>query len=201
MVADVLDRLGLTDQVMDAHIRPIHQPCAIAARASTIQAVESRELVDNPYEHELGAVDAIVPGSVVILSTGRCYDAAVWGELLATRARHRGAAGAIVDGGVRDTAALERMGFPVFAASVSAKDSFGRLEVRTYQEPVVCGNVPVRRDDIVLADPDGVVVVPQELGEEVGRAAAGKRQKELLAQADLASGVSAGDVYRRHGVL
>lgn len=201
VVADVLDRMELRQQVMDPRLRPVHGFCTIVARASTMQAVPSAAILDNPYEHELAAVDALTSGSVVVVNTGGTYDAAVWGELLATRALSNGVVGAIVDGGVRDVAGLEALEFPVFAASISANDSFGRLQVVEYQDPVICGGVAVKRDDIVMADRDGVVVVPAEVAEDVAEAAAGKQRKEVLARADLDAGHSAVDVYARHGVL
>jgi 4-hydroxy-4-methyl-2-oxoglutarate aldolase len=201
LVADVLDRMDLRRQVMSPAIRLVSGRGIIVARASTVQGVASAELPENPYEHELSAIDAVTHGSVVVVSTGGVYDAAIWGELLATRATHRGAVGAVIDGGVRDTVALEKMGFTVFAASVSPNDSFGRVQVTESQRPVICGGVAVRAGDIVLADRDGVVVVPAEVTSDVAEAAAAKRRKEAVALAELAAGASASDVYARHGVL
>lgn len=201
VVADVADRMGLRHQVMSHAVRPVHRFATIVARAATIQAVPSGEIPDNPYEHELAAVDGLPRGSVAVVNTGGVYDAAVWGELLATRAIESGAVGAIVDGGVRDVAGLEALEFPVFATSISANDSYGRMQVVTSQEPVVCGGVSVRPGDVVLADRDGVIVVPAEVAGEVAEAASAKKRKESLARADLTAGASAADVYAKHGVL
>ncbi len=201
VVADVLDRMDLRHQVMAPGMRPVHAVCEIVARASTMQAVPSRVILDNPYEHELAAVDAVARGSVVVVNTGGVYDAAVWGELLTTRAMGRGAVGAIVDGGVRDVTAMERLSFPVFSMTVSANDSFGRMQVIDSTDPIVCGGVPVRGGDIVMADRDGVVVVPAEVAEEVAALAEGKRRKEAQARTELGAGASAAEVYGRHGVL
>jgi 4-hydroxy-4-methyl-2-oxoglutarate aldolase len=201
VVADVLDRMSLRHQVMDSALRPVHRFTTLTARASTIQAVPSAEILDNPYEHELAAVDALTPGSVAVINTGGTYDAAVWGELLATRAISSGAVGAIVDGGARDIAGLEALEFPVFAASVSANDSYGRLQVIGSQEPVICGGVAVRPGDVVMADRDGVVVIPSDVAGAVAEEAARKQRKESAARDDLTAGVSAVDVYERHGVL
>jgi 4-hydroxy-4-methyl-2-oxoglutarate aldolase len=201
VVADVLDRMGLMNQAMNHRIRPVFRSRPIVARASTMQAIPMLEILENPYEHELAAVDSITPGSAVIVATGPALEVAVWGELLATRAMRRGAVGAIVDGGVRDVAALERLEFPTFSASVSPNDSRGRLHVISYQEPIVCAGVAVRSGDIVMADADGAVIVPFEVAAEVAEAAALKRAKEHDARADLDAGISANEVYSRHGVL
>ena len=93
VVADILDRLDRRFQAMEHWIRPIDPAAAsLAGRAFTIAAGASDELRDNPYEHELAAVDATPAGAVVVLATGGCLEVAVWGELLATRMLARGGA-------------------------------------------------------------------------------------------------------------
>jgi len=201
VVADVLDRMSLRNQVMEPGMRPVHRFTTVVGRAATIQAVRSAEILENPYEHELAAVDAMGAGTVAVVNTGGAYDAAVWGELLSTRAIQSGAIGAIVDGGVRDLTGLEALEFPVFAISISANDSYGRMQVVASGEPVVCGGVAVHEGDVVMGDRDGVVVIPAAVAAEVAAEAARKKRKESLARADLVDGASAVDVYARHGVL
>ena len=84
------------------------------------------------------------PGAVVVFSAGGMMETGIWGELLSTRALARGAVGAVVDGGVRDLLGMRGLGFPVFASAVHAADSYGRAEVVSYNEPIVCGGVAVR---------------------------------------------------------
>jgi 4-hydroxy-4-methyl-2-oxoglutarate aldolase len=200
-VGDVLDSMGRRDQVLGHAIRPTTGPTRMCGRAFTITAVPSRELGDDPYAEELAAVDAIPPGSVVVIATGGACDAAIWGELLATRARVRGAVGAVIDGAVRDLTALGAMGFPTFAAGVSARDSFGRLRVVGSGGPVSCGGVAVETGDLVLADPDGVVVVPAALAGRALDAAERKLVREAAVLAALAKGAKVADTYEQFGVL
>ena len=201
LAADVLDRLGLRAQVLSHRIRPVAGPERLVGVAFPISAESDETILDNPYEHELAAVDAVAPAAIVVLATGGFLDAAVWGELLATRALARGAAGAITDGAVRDLAALRVLGFPTFAAAVSPNDSRGRVAVRAWGSRVVCAGVSVTAGDLVLGDADGVVVIPRDIAEEMLAAAEEKRDKEELARRLLAEGVSAAEVWERHGVL
>lgn len=201
VLADVLDRLGHRGQVASHRLRPVTDRDALVGRAFTIRAVESDEERENPYEHEIAAVDALPAGSVVVMATGGCYDAAVWGELLCTRALARGALGAVVDGAVRDLGALRELGLPTFAASVSANDSAGRVAVVSYGEAVVCGGVDVSPGDLVVGDADGVVVVPADAAAAALDAAEAKRTAEEVVRRELAGGASVADAYSRHGVL
>jgi 4-hydroxy-4-methyl-2-oxoglutarate aldolase len=202
VVADTLDRLGHRDQVMTHTVRPqlAAVPPLIGA-AHTIHAVRDTAIVDNPYEHEIAAVDAVRPGEIVVVATGEVSDVSIWGELLAIRADARGFAGAVTDGGIRDVAGLQRLGHPTFAASISARDSFGRLKVSGYGVPVQCGGVLVAPGDIVMGDLDGIVVIPAGLVTDVSAKARDKVEKEGRSRAALRHGASAADVYAEHGVL
>jgi regulator of RNase E activity RraA len=201
LAADVLDRLGFRSQVMSSAIRPIVPRERLVGRAFPVAATAGDVIPENPYEHELAAVDAVPPGGVIVLATGGFFEAAIWGELLTTRARVRGAVGAITDGAVRDLAQLREVDFPVFAAAVSANDSRGRVCVTGWGEPIVCAGVSVNADDYVLGDADGVVVVPEVVAANVIAAAEEKQAKEALARDLLAGGTPATDVWHEHGVL
>ena len=201
VLGDVLDRFGLRQQVLSHRVRPVAGPERIVGRAFPVAAEPDATICENPYEHELAAVDAVPAGGVVMLATGGFAEAAVWGELLTTRVLARGAVGAVTDGAVRDLAGLRRLGLPVYAEAVSARDSCGRIAVRGYGEPVVCGGVLVEAGDLVLADADGVVVIPSGRAPAVLEAAEAKRAKEELAASLLAGGGSAAAVWERHGVL
>lgn len=201
VVADTLDQLGLRDQVLDSAIRPQTTAELVVGPAYTIAAAPSDVILENPYEHEIAAVDAVPPGSVLVLSTEHTLDAAVWGELLATRAQRRECRAAVVDGAVRDLRMLRHMGVPVWASAVNANDSRGRLQFVGHGDPIVCGGVTVSAGDIVLADLDGVVIVPAHLVDDVARRAEEKVGKEQLSRRALAAGASAASVYAEHGIL
>src|SRR6478736_10117005 len=147
-------------------VRPLPGgPASVTGRAFTIAATASDAVLDNPYEHELAAVDATPAGAVVVLASG-LRDVAVWGELLTTRMLARGGVGVVTDGGIRDVAGIRRLDVPVFAAAITPRDSFGRALVTGWGEPVTCAGAAVSPGDLVRADEDGVVVVPQELETE-----------------------------------
>jgi regulator of RNase E activity RraA len=201
LAADVLDRLGFRAQVLSHRVRPVAGEERLLGRAFPILAEADETILENPYEHELAAVDAAPASGIAMLATGEYHDAAIWGELLATRVIARGAVGAVTDGAVRDLAALRRLGLPTFAEAVSANDSRGRIAVRAWGEPVVCAGVAVAAGDLVLGDPDGIVVVPLDAADDVLAAAEEKQAKEELARGLLAEGVTAAEVWDRHHVL
>ncbi len=150
------------------------------------------------YKGELEAVDALVPGDVMVVSTCRgCY----WGELLATASRYRGARGIVVDGYTRDTLALIEMEFPTFVAGISPQDSLGRIEVDAVGVPIESGGITVHPGDLVLGDHDGVVVVPSTAAEEVLTLAEQKVSGENLVRQKLAEGMPVTEAFRTYGVI
>jgi regulator of RNase E activity RraA len=202
VLADVLDRIGHRSRVMHHGIRPLDDGAgSLVGRAFPVAAEASGEQADNPYEQELAAVDATPPGAVVVLATGGLLDVAIWGELLTTRMTARGGVGAVTDGGTRDVAGIRRLGVPVFAASITPRDSFGRAVVTGFGKRVSCGGVDVAPGDLVRGDLDGVVVIPQELAAETLDAAEQKLGLETLVREALTRGETATELYDRHGVL
>jgi regulator of RNase E activity RraA len=201
VVGDVLDRLGLRSQSMAPRIRPLSREMRLAGYAATVHCVE----VNGPptdrdewYKGELQAVDALEPGDIMVVSSCRgCY----WGELLATASRHRGARGIVADAYTRDTLALVEMGFPTFVAGISPEDSLGRIDVDAVGVPVECGDVRVHPGDLVIADYDGVVVVPSARAEEVVALAEEKASGEKLVREKLADGMPVLEAFRTYGVI
>jgi len=113
-----------------------------------------------------------------VYSTTNDQVSGVWGELLATAAAAKGAAGAIVDGLTRDARRIQELQLPVFAVGISSYDSWGRSEVIAYDIPVQCGGVQVNPGDDVLADYDGIVVIPPVAIEDVLAYAENKAARE-----------------------
>ena len=201
VVADCLDKVGVRRNVMDPRIRPLYPEARLAGFASTVHAVQVTEPPANPddyYRGELQAVDALEPDDVMIVST---VQGSYWGELLATASRYRGARGIVVDGYTRDTLQLIEMQFPTFAAGISCHDSLGRIDVEAVGVPVECGGVRVEPGDLILADFDGVVVVPSATADEVVTLAEGKVSGENLVRSKLAEGMPVWDAFRTYGVI
>jgi regulator of RNase E activity RraA len=200
VLSDIMDELGLIDRVMEADIRPISPSDVVAGKAATMLWANVFEVYEHPYKIELEAMDSLEPGDVVVHSAGskRC---APWGALMTTAALARGARGAVMDGYVRDVKAIVDLGFPVFAAGIRPLDSKGRSYVIDYNCPIECGGVHLIRGDLVVADYDGVVVVPQDAEEEVLALAIEKVHKENLSLQELQKGRYLRDVYAKYGVL
>ena len=150
---------------------------------------------------EIEALDSILDGEVVVVSTQESKRSGPWGELLSTAAKARGARGTIVDGLVRDVKKIQQLGFPVFAAGIKPVDSKGRGIVTDYNVPVVCGGVSVSPGDFVFADYDGVVVIPQRVADETLRLAAERAVLEDHTREELMNGAYLRDVYAKYGVL
>jgi 4-hydroxy-4-methyl-2-oxoglutarate aldolase len=201
VVSDCLDRIGYRRQVMEPHIRPLFPEARLAGFAATVHCVEVDALPADPdhyYKGELQAVDSLQPGDVMVVST---CDGSYWGELLATASRYRGAVGLVADAYTRDTLKLIEMQFPTFTAGISAYDSLGRIDVDQVGVPIECGGVAVRQDDLVLADYDGVVVVPAEVAEEAISRAEEKVSGEDLVREKLEEGMPVWEAFRTYGVI
>ncbi len=199
VVSDCLDSVGLRDNVMAPHIRPLF-PSRMAGYAATVRAVavDAPPERDARYAGEIAAVDAQQPGDVMVVST---CPGSYWGELLATASRARGARGIVADAYTRDTRALQEMGYPTFVAGVNAQDSLGRIDVEEVGGTIRCGGVEVSRGDLVLADEDGIAIVPASVADEVLALAEEKASAENVVRDELARGASVRAVFEAHGVL
>lgn len=199
VVADVLDKLGFRHQSMHSRIRPLWPKAKAAGFALTVQTVPAREIAPaHPYAGELAAVDSLRDGDVLVVSESAW---SFWGELLSTAASYRGCRGVVLDGPTRDSTAIQAMGFPVFHVGFHPADSLGRLDVVGHNIPIPCGGVLVHPGDLVLADHDGVVVVPNAAAEEVLRLAEEKVSGENLVRKALSSGMSTTEAFKKYGIL
>ena len=201
VVADSLDELGYHEQAMSEALRPLAPSACFCGWARTISYVDVAYTPEEPYAKEIEAVDSILPGEVVVIGTGESRRNAPWGELLSTAALARGARGAVVDGLVRDVKKIEQLGFPVFARGIKPVDSKGRGVVTEYCTPIRAGDIVVSPGDLVIADYDGVVVVPAAVVPETIRLAGDKVARENKTRAELMEGAFLRDVYRKYGVL
>jgi len=201
VVADSLDELGYHNQAMNEYVRPLFPECRFAGWARTISCADLYHVPEDTYATEIAAVDSILTGEVVVVSTGGSKRNAPWGELLSTAARARGARGAVVDGLVRDVKKIEELGFPVFASGIKPVDSRGRGIVIDCNVRVDCGGVLVSPGDLVFADYDGVMVIPAEVLPDAIRLATEKVARENNTRDELLKGAYLRDVYEKYGVL
>jgi regulator of RNase E activity RraA len=201
VISDALDELGYRDQALREFIRPLTPNDRFAGWARTFSYVDIFHIPSEPYAMEIEAVDSILPGEVVIVSTAGSLQNAPWGELLSTAAKARGARGAVIDGLVRDVRKIEAVGFPVFARGIKPVDSKGRGTIIDYNVPIECGGARVAPGDLIVADYDGVIAVPAEVLPNVIQLATEKVDKENGSRAELMSGAYLRDVFAKYGVL
>jgi 4-hydroxy-4-methyl-2-oxoglutarate aldolase len=165
-VADAVDKLAGRRGYMDQSIKPRINDKKVVGPAVTVQEGPTTEFV--PPQHALDLIDSAEAGSVIVIGIDGEANVAVWGGLMTAGAYARNLAGAILDGGVRDLTEIRRdYDFPVYARAVSPGTTLGRFKTLGANVPVVCGGIEVNPGDIIVADIDGVVVVPRGLAGEV----------------------------------
>ena len=201
VVCDALDKLGFRNQSPRVGIRPLTVQGVLVGRCKTTLWAEMAHEDLRPYELELKAVDTCRADDVLIAAAGGSMRSGLWGELLSTAAWRSGCVGAIVDGAVRDVVKMTAMGFAVFARGTSPYDSRDRNRVIDVDVPVEIGGVRFSPGDLVIADADGIVVVPREVESEAIGAAWETVQAENVVREAIAGGMTAGEAFRKYGVL
>lgn len=201
VVADALDGLGFRHQSPRVPLPPVTTESLLVGRCKTTLWADMYHADSQPYELELRAVDECGVDDVLIAAADGSMRSGIWGELLSTAAGNSGCVGAIVDGAVRDVRQMRAMGFAVFARGTCIYDSQDRQRVIDIDVPVEIDGVSFRNGDLVFADVDGVVVVPQEVEREAIRAAWEKVHAENVTRDAIRGGMKATDAYRKYGVL
>ena len=189
-VHEAQGRTGLTDP----RLRPIYPGRCVAGRAVTVLSHPG----DNLMLH--AAIEMCDEGDVLVYATTSVSTDGAFGELLATSARARGVVALVTDAGVRDVSALREMDFPVWARAVSAQGTV-KATPGSVNVDVVVGGAVVRSGDFVVADDDGVVIVPRENGELVAAASATRTANEAEKRRRLAAGELGVDMYGLRDLL
>ena len=167
VVADACDQCGLPHQSPDVVLTPIIAGQVLVGRCRT-SLWEDIDFQDpSPYELELRLVDSCNEEDVVVCAAGGSMRSGIWGELLSTAASNRGCRGVVVDGAVRDVNKMRQMGFPAYAHGTRVYDSCNRQRIIEIDTPVQIGGVTIESGDFLIADEDGVVIVPRDREREV----------------------------------
>ncbi|MDE2060920.1 MAG: 4-carboxy-4-hydroxy-2-oxoadipate aldolase/oxaloacetate decarboxylase [Bradyrhizobium sp.] len=184
-IHEAMGRVGL----MHPYMRPIYAGARLCGTAVTVLLQPG----DNWMLHV--AAEQIHPGDVVVAACTVDNTDGFFGDLLATSYRARGAKGLVIDGGVRDVTDLTEMQFPVFSRAISARGTV-KATLGSVNIPVVCAGATVNPGDVVVADMDGVVIVPARIAQQAADAAEAREANEADKRDKLAQGVLGIDMYK-----
>jgi 4-hydroxy-4-methyl-2-oxoglutarate aldolase len=201
VIMDVMDSMNVRVQCMDPKVRPMVPSMRTWGEAVTMYMEAVAEVPKFPFKLEMEVLDSVKEGQVLVTQCNAPQLSAAWGGLLSNAAVGRKAAGAIMDGGCRDYNEIISLGFPTFCAGLTPYDSLGRMDGKESNIPVICGGIKVHPGDLVFADVDGAVVVPQEMVEEVIDRAWNKVQGENTVREELRAGAGVASTFAKYGIL
>ena len=214
VVGDILDTMGYAHQFLPAEIRPLAAMAPVprlgeksetdarwklAGFACTVLEHDVFGQPEKPFGLLTEALDQLQPGEIYV-ATG-AHNSALWGELLTTTAKARGAVGAVLDGYTRDTPQVLEMNWPVFARACWAQDSSIRTSVCDFRCPIEIGQVTIHDGDLVFGDIDGVLIIPGEIHVQVLEKAMEKAAGEKLVRKAIEGGMSSTEAFATYGIL
>lgn len=209
VVGDVMDVMGYTHQFLPPQVQPLRNDMVVIGRAMPVLEADdhggegperTNEALNQPFGLMLRALDDLQKNEVYICA-GASPTYALWGELMSTCARNRGAAGAVVNGYSRDTRGILALNFPTFSYGRYAQDQRVRGKVIDFRCTINIGAVVIRPGDIIFGDLDGVCVVPQEAEKEIFAAAWEKAHGEKRVFEAIKGGMGAQAAWDTFGIL
>ena len=209
VAGDIMDKMGLEHQFLPPQIRPLREGMVIVGRAMTVLEADCFEALSpdsqNPvmiksFGLMLEALDDIKPGEVYICSgASPCY--ALIGELMMTRVKMCGGAGAVVNGYSRDTLGIYAVGLPVFSYGPYAQDQAPRGKVIDFRVPIEMNGVRIQPGDMIFGDIDGVCVIPRLAEDEVFTRAIEKARGERTVLKAIQGGMTVVEAWRKYGIM
>ena len=203
LIYDVLEHLGYPHQAASHELTPLAPEMKLAGPAFTVKGTTTCIKDESKRYKRLAMIKEMTHPCIEVRDAGTPFHVALYGELSATTASAHGAVGALVDGGVRDTGHLIRMGYPVFARYRNPVEAFGRWMMIEYNVPILihgelCQALQVNPGDFIFGDSDGVIVVPQEVTMKVLEECERVMGIEDVAREEFARGDDPVTVFERH---
>ena len=197
-VNDVLREEGMISQTLPNNIMPLREAMKVCGIAFTIKGAPSLDLKDE-MEERARMLEQIGPGDLVVWDTSGDTFSAQWGEMMTKVSKKRGCRGAILDGGVRHTAAVLKQNFPVFCKYRTSNGMLGRFRTTAWQVPIMIGDVKIFPGDVVFGDIDGVIVVPRKMAYDVLLRAEAIRDNEKQIDKLISGGMKPSEVVAAGG--
>lgn len=199
VIADTLDAHGYLNQMLPPNIRPLRLGMKTCGRAMPVLETDEVDPAD-PFGVLFHALDALKPNEIYIAG-GATSAYAMWGELMTTAAIQRGAAGVILNGYLRDAEGIAELQFPAFAWGSYATDQKMRGRAQAFRVPITIEGVTITPGDMLYADEDGIVVVPQAVEAVVIQDALAKVRAEKSLRKDLEAGMLAVDAFKKYNIF
>ena len=206
VIGDVLDVMGHRNQFLPQPIKPLVPGTKLVGRAMTVLESDYPEgagkgpLADKPFGIMFEALDDLKQGEIYIAS-GSSFEYALWGGLMSTRAKYLNAAGVVLNGYIRDCDEIRKLNFPAFSRGSFAQDQGIRGKVIDYRVPINIEGVLVHPGDLIFADDEGVVIVPNKVEAEAIAAALDKVKTESEVAIAIKNGMSTCEAFETFGVM
>jgi 4-hydroxy-4-methyl-2-oxoglutarate aldolase len=198
-IHDVLRAKGHSNQTLPHHIRPLNLSHKLAGPVFTIEGRRDDSLDGHQSLLKWCQLLSKAPPNVVLICQPNDHTLAHMGELSSETLTYKKVLGYVVDGGCRDSAFIDKLGFPVFCSYFTPVDIVGKWAATAFEQPIKVGDVTIHSGDYVLADRDGIVIIPQSLVEEVTAEAEEVLRKENLVRKAILQGVDPVAAYLQYG--
>lgn len=208
VVGDVLDKLGYLNQFLPPEIMPLDKQMRVVGRAMPVLEADvfaatnpsPGPLANKPFGLVFEALDDLREDEIYI-ATGASLRYALWGGLMTARAQHLKAAGAILDGFVRDSFEIEKLGLPVFSRGTYAQDQGPRGKVIDWRCPIEIGGIRIQPGDLLFGDREGVLVIPRAVEQQAIDLALEKVRTENQVAIAIRNGMSTQQAFATFGVM